>query len=105
MEQPNLTYINELSGDSLEFKNKMIAILKKELPEEIENYERQMYNANFLAAAQAVHKLKHKISILGLEKSYYLAETFEENLKQNREDLKNDFELILKNITDFVNAL
>jgi hypothetical protein len=28
---------------------------------------------NYLEAAQSVHKLKHKISILGLDKSYYLA--------------------------------
>jgi hypothetical protein len=29
MEQPNLNYINELSGDNLEFKNKIIAFLKR----------------------------------------------------------------------------
>jgi hypothetical protein len=29
MEQPNLNYINELSGDNLEFKTKLIGILKR----------------------------------------------------------------------------
>jgi hypothetical protein len=29
MEQPNLNYINELSGDNLEFRTKLIGILKK----------------------------------------------------------------------------
>jgi hypothetical protein len=33
-------------------------------------------------AAQAVHKLKHKVSILGLEKSYYLSD-YEDNLNDN----------------------
>jgi hypothetical protein len=36
-----------------------------------------------LQMAQSVHKLKHKISILGLEKSCYLAEEYESNLKNN----------------------
>jgi hypothetical protein len=37
MEQPNLNYINELSGDNLEFRTKN-GILKKELPKEIIGY-------------------------------------------------------------------
>jgi hypothetical protein len=45
--------------------------------------------------AQSVHKLKHKISILGLEKSY-LAEEYESNLKNNSTNLHSDFESILK---------
>ena len=105
MEKPNTSYIDQLSGDNLEFKQKMIDILKRELPEEIEMYQNQMQNSNFLLAADSVHKLKHKVSILGLEKSYYLAETFEENLKNNSTQLQNDFEAILKAMHKFVEAL
>jgi hypothetical protein len=36
MEQPNLNYINELSGDNLEFR----ILKKKELPKEIINSEK-----------------------------------------------------------------
>jgi hypothetical protein len=35
-------------------------------------------SGNYLKRPQSVHKLKHKISILGLDKSYYLGK-FEEN--------------------------
>lgn len=105
MEQPNTSYIDQLSGDNLEFKQKMIGILKRELPEEIEMYQSQMQKNNFLLAADSVHKLKHKVSILGLEKSYYLAETFEENLKNNSTHLQNDFEAILKVMHKFVEKL
>lgn len=42
MEQPNLNYINELSGDSIDFKEKIIGIIKKELPEEIAIYQNFM---------------------------------------------------------------
>jgi HPt (histidine-containing phosphotransfer) domain-containing protein len=105
MEQPNLNYINELSGDNLEFKNKIIGILKKELPDEITVYEEGFKNGDYLLAAQSVHKLKHKISILGLEKSYYLAEEYENNLKNNTTNLDADFDTILNSMQQFVDDL
>lgn len=105
MEQPNTSYIDQLSGDNVEFKQKMIGILKRELPEEIGIYQNQMDNNDLLLAAQSVHKLKHKVSILGLEKSYYIAEEYEENLKNNSTNLQTDFETILKAIHKFVETL
>ncbi|HCQ12170.1 Hpt domain-containing protein [Flavobacterium sp.] len=105
MEQPNSEYINQLSGDNEEFKAKIIGILKKELPEEVAFYENQVQSKNYKLAAESVHKLKHKVSILGLEKSYYIAEEYEENLKANSTNLQSDFEKILKMMQDFVAKL
>jgi HPt (histidine-containing phosphotransfer) domain-containing protein len=105
MEKPNNNYIDQLSGDNLEFKAKMIAILKRELPEEIAIYHDQLQNKDLAEAAQCVHKLKHKISILGLEKSYYIAEQFEEHLKNKSTVLQSDFEDILKVMQQFVQEL
>ncbi|TDE03610.1 Hpt domain-containing protein [Flavobacterium hiemivividum] len=105
MEQPNNNYINQLSGDDLEFKAKMIAILKRELPEEILIYQNQMINNDLSEAAQSVHKLKHKISILGLEKNYYIAEEFEGNLKNKNTKSQSDFEAILKVMQEFIEKL
>lgn len=105
MEQPNNNYIDQLSGDNLVFKAKMIAILKGELPEEIAIYQNQMRLNDWAEAAQIVHKLKHKISILGLEKSYYIAEQFETQLKNNSTALQADFEAILNVMQQFVQEL
>ena len=105
MEQPNSNYINDLSGDNQEFKARLIKILKKELPEEIELYFLQMKNKDLLSAAQAVHKLKHKISILGLEKSYYIAEEYENNLNGSIIVLQVEFEAILRIMQKFVDYL
>jgi hypothetical protein len=105
MEQPNLNYINELAGDNLEFKSKIIIILKKELVNEIVIYADEIKKANYLLAAQTVHKLKHKISILGLEKSYYIAEEYENNLKNNTTVLAADFENILTSMQGYVDHL
>jgi hypothetical protein len=105
MEKPNLNYINELSGDNLEFKTKIIEIVKKELPLEISVYDEFMKNENFSNAAQSVHKIKHKISILGLEKSYYIAEEYENNLNKETTLLQFEFESILKSMQEFVDNL
>lgn len=105
MEKPNSSYIDQLSGDNEEFKAKIIGILKKELPEEVALYENQIQTKNLKLAAESVHKLKHKVSILGLEKSYYIAEEFENNLKEKSTKLQPEFEIILKAMQDFVDTL
>lgn len=105
MEQANSEYIDQLSGDNIEFRKKLTAILKIELPEEVEIYREQIQNKNYLLAAESVHKLKHKISILGLNKSYYIAEQFENNLKDNSTELQSDFDVIIKIMLDFVDRL
>lgn len=105
MEQPNLNYINDLSEDDLIFRAKLIATLQKELPEETAQYENSMKNSAFKEAAELVHKIKHKISIMGMEKSYYLAEEFEDNLKNQSADLKPEFDKILAIMRNFAAAL
>lgn len=105
MEYPNLSYINELSGGDDAFKNKLITIVKKEFPEEKEVYFKNFEAKNFKKTAENVHKLKHKISILGLEKSYKIAESYEENLKENSVSGEAAFNQILQNITDYLETL
>lgn len=105
MEQPNLNYINELAGNDEIFKQKMILIVKTELPQEVERYQSFFKLKNFKQAAEMVHKLKHKISVLGLEKSYYIAEQYENNLKQSSVELKDEFEEILNSMQNFMDGL
>ena len=102
MEQPNLNYINELSGSDIEFKKSIILILQEELPKEIDTYYTLIGNQNFVATSELVHKLKHKISVLGLDKSYYIAEDFEAGLKRNDFSLQIRFEEILAIMQKFV---
>lgn len=102
MEQANSEYIDQLSGNDIEFRKKIIEILKRELPEEVGTYRNQIQKKNYLMAAGCVHKLKHKISILGLKKSYYIAEQFENNLRENSTELQADFDAIMTIMQDFV---
>ncbi|OIQ20368.1 Hpt domain-containing protein [Lacinutrix sp. MedPE-SW] len=105
MEQPNQTYINSLSGGDEIFKQKLIEVIKKEFPEEKQIYFENFNANNFALAANNVHKLKHKISILGLEKSYDIAVTYENNLLEGSTNKKEEFETILKTISNYLETL
>lgn len=105
MEQANFSYIDVLSDGDNSFKQKLIEIVKNELPGEIKIYEQNMTNLKFQDAAENVHKLKHKISILGMEESYQVAVNYEENLKKNSLDLRESFEKILMQMIQFINKI
>lgn len=103
-EQPNIEMIRQMSGGDVSFEEKMIEIIQRELPKEITLYHEHLKNADYLTAAKDVHKLKHKISILGLEKSYKLAVDYENQLKENKSSLSDAFEDILKNMLGYINT-
>lgn len=105
MEQPNLKYIHGISDGDLDFERKIIDVIKTEFPLEKEIYYLNLQEANYNQVAANVHKLKHKIVILGLEQSYETAVMYENNLKENNTNGKEKFELILKNITNFLETL
>ncbi|MFP4844925.1 Hpt domain-containing protein [Winogradskyella sp. PE311] len=105
MEQPNLSYVESMSGGDKAFEQKLIDIIKKEFPEEKQVYFDNIAAENFKEAAENVHKLKHKISILGLIKSYDVAVSYEHNLIDKSSIGKEDFESILQNMTDFLETI
>ncbi|MBU2945125.1 Hpt domain-containing protein [Zobellia uliginosa] len=105
MEQPNLRYIKELSGDDIEFEQKFISILKDEFPVEFASYKEHIDGKDNLEAADVVHKLKHKFNILSMEEAYRYAVTFEEQLRDGKTDMDQDFRHTLINIEAFLKTL
>ncbi|NRR90101.1 Hpt domain-containing protein [Winogradskyella undariae] len=105
MEEPNLSYIYSMSGGDKAFEEKLIGIIKSEFPEEKAEYYNNLKANNYKLVAGNVHKLKHKISILGLEKSYEIAIAFENNLLEGSTKLQDQFESILKTITNYLQKL
>ncbi|KJD33697.1 histidine kinase [Tamlana sedimentorum] len=105
MEQPNLSYIQGMSGGDKAFEKKLINIIKLEFPQEKEVYYKNVAAKKHKETAENVHKLKHKISILGLEKSYDVAVAYEENLIEGKTELKKEFEAILQIMTVYLDQL
>ncbi|MGL2994835.1 Hpt domain-containing protein [Flavobacterium sp. TSSA_36] len=105
MENPNLEYINQLSAGNKEFEIKIISILKSELPQEVKIYQEAIISNEYKVAADCVHKLKHKVSFLGLIEGYAIAEKYENALKIDQIEMKKEFEEILNKIQNFVVTL
>ena len=62
-------------------------------------------NKNYQNSAEIVHKIKHKISILGLTETYALAVKHEELLKLSSDQLVSDFSAALNKLTDYINKI
>lgn len=102
MESPNLEYLDALAGDDAEFKANFIAIVKEEFPEESSLYYRHLEQNELKAASEDVHKLKHKINILGLNTSYEFAARYEEDLREGKTAMQADFAAILSTIENYI---
>lgn len=104
-ETPNLNYIVNLSNGNSQFEKTLINIIKRELPCEIEAYKSHLTNGDFTQTAGHVHKINHKIKILGLVNGCKTAERYRLNLLENSIKLKSDFEGILTSLSVFINRV
>ncbi|TLF44415.1 Hpt domain-containing protein [Maribacter aurantiacus] len=104
-EQPNLEYINQLSGDDMDFKQQFITILKEEFPLEKEVYYDHVENARLKQTADIVHKIKHKFNILGLHNSYEVAVRYEKELLEGRTHSETEFKSILKKVETYLDII
>lgn len=104
-ELPTLTTIKKISSGDEGFEKKLLAIIKKELPLEIEVYQEYYSNGNYNKVADSVHKLNHKINIFGLEKGNLIASKFENELRKGSGERKAEFDGVLEKITKFVNSI
>ena len=104
-EIPNLNYVEQLAGGDTEFREKFIQILKDEFPDEMALYHAHIKQNDPLAASQDVHKIKHKINIIGLDKSYALATRYEEELRDGKTDMQSQFDSILSLMKNYIKQI
>lgn len=107
MEKPNLLYIEQLARGDDSIKNTLIDVIKNEFPDEKKEYYQSLKSKDFKRIEENVHRIKHKFSILGLEKSYNKANSFEHNLREHILNLKEeqDFEETLLAITEYLKTI
>ena len=107
MEQPNLSYINQLARGDESIKNELIEVIKSEFPEEKKDYFDSLEEKEFKKIEENVHRIKHKFSILGLEKSYNKANKFEHNLREHVFNLseQREFDKTLIAISEYLKTI
>jgi len=103
--RPNLEQIDQISGNNQAFRERLINVIKKELPEEIETYRKNLASKNYFECSENVHKLKHKISILSLEEPYLFAISYEEELKEANTSKSVVFDKIIAEMLCFIQNL
>lgn len=102
MEQPNLDYLKEISDGQPEVIAQFVGIIKEEFPGEFEQYQQLMKEKDWQHAAAMVHKLKHKIRILGLKEGRAVAVTHEDALKGGDYQHSEAFAAVLNKIEVFL---
>lgn len=98
MEKPNLSVIKEISGNDIEFEKNLLDIIKKEFPEEVRLFKKNYNEKNYNEASNNVHKIKHKVSLLGMQKGLETASNFETGLKEGDLKLHANFLDVLNKI-------
>ncbi|WP_347175084.1 Hpt domain-containing protein [Polaribacter uvawellassae] len=102
-EKPNLDYVHEIANGDIAFQILLIKTIKEETQLEVAEYKKFLEIKEFIKASEIVHKLVHKISILGLEKSCVLAKKHEEALKEKNAAMQTEFQTIIQKMSDFLN--
>jgi len=98
METPNLNYLKDIAVGDVAFEENILNLLKKEFPKDYALFNENFNKKKYKEAAQNVHKIKLKISMLGLKKGLEIASDFEKDLKLNDIKLSQDFINVLKKI-------
>ncbi len=105
MEQPNYSTINKLANGDESIKKMIFDVIIEEFPLEKEAYYKSILAKDAAKTKEHVHKIKHKISVLGLEKSYELANIYENNLLNSSIENHKDFEKTLEVISSFIKSI
>ena len=98
IEYPNNNYLKEISGDDDALFEHLLQLVKREFPQEKATFLENFGNTDFQKSAESVHKLKHKINILGLEQGHKVASQFEKELHEGLTHSYSDFLVILDSI-------
>jgi HPt (histidine-containing phosphotransfer) domain-containing protein len=104
-ETPNLNYLDDLAEGDEVFRKKFIGILKEEFPLEKESYMGAMENQLFREASEHVHKIKHKLNVLGIHESYTLAVQHENELRKGEHSFSNEFLSILTEVGNYLKTI
>jgi len=104
-ENPNLKYLDDLAQGDMVFRKKFIGIMKEEFPLEKKDYLDAMENSLFREASEHVHKIKHKLNVLGIHNSYTLAVQHENELRNGEHSFATDFLSILNNVEAYLKTI
>lgn len=99
---PNFNYLTQLANGDTEFFEELKEVMIGELSEERIEYNKMLACGNLKEAASAIHKIKHKVGILGMENGYKEFEAYEHALRGGQKIESPKIEKILNIIFIFL---
>ena len=103
--KPSLNHINTIADGDTHFIEKLIAIAKKEFPEEKNTLLTTYRNKEYQLCAAAVHKLKHKLNLFDMPEAYQHAVILESTLKEEKTADFEEFLKIIDILEAYINSL
>ncbi|WP_143519885.1 Hpt domain-containing protein [Reichenbachiella sp. 5M10] len=91
-----------MSRGNKTFEDALLTVVRQELPEEILVFEECIAHLRWMDAAECVHKIKHKISLLGMEEAFLRAEEYENQLKKGESFGEVEFRKLLDSMKTFL---
>lgn len=105
MEAPNLNFFQKLSNGDHQFMMRLTNTLKMEFTNDKNLYLDALDQKDFKKMKFIVHRIKHKVGLLGLTKSYNVVVEYENDLIDEDLKLKDKFLLILNTMTKYLEKL
>jgi hypothetical protein len=100
--QPNFDYFHQLARGDEAFLQELKLVMIKELPQEKHNYALCIAAENLAGAAAMVHKMKHKVGLLGMKEAYEQVQIYENALRDGDQPDSLEFEEIIEAIFTFL---
>ncbi len=106
MKFPNSIFLEEQAQNNTVIVTRILEVMKEEFITEMEVYLSYMSNENYTEASKVVHKLKHKASLLNLDKEKAIElGKYEMDLLSKDLTLKDEFDEILDKISRYFKNL
>ena len=96
----DLSYLRDMSGDSVEFMIEMIDMFKQQTPLYIADLEQTVLVEDWEKAAGFAHKIKPTLSYVGREDARALLQTIENDARESKS--LSHMPQAMKELTDFV---
>lgn len=101
-ETPSQKMIIELFGDSRKEQKKIMKQIILEFRLDFIEFKNFYDLRDYTEASEVVHRLNHKIGMLGLEKNYTLAQHFESELRQDNTIRYDNYMKILSTVSQYL---
>ncbi|WKN29933.1 Hpt domain-containing protein [Porifericola rhodea] len=106
LEQVDLSYMKEISDGDSDFIEAMVSSFVSEMPEMLYLLNIYLKSKDWEGMSKLAHKIKPSIQFMGLNKSYEIIKSIEQNGKNNDgAQISDQFPLFLQTIEEAISTL